>query len=103
MMELKFKIDTAEMFSPPSVTAVMLQIPPDTTIVFANFEGRGNSKYFDCCTCEFDSIAINLIDSSKVITKSISSESNWETFNPNKSLGNKEIECRFKITSSDIQ
>jgi hypothetical protein len=100
-LELKYKINIA--IWEDSIVEKTILLPPDTMFAFTDFNGRGWAQYFKCCPCEFDSISIKPIDTTKLLTKDIVNEGNWQVFNPNKrGKYREEIECTFEITNADI-
>lgn len=82
----------------------ILAIPANSTVSVYNFGGIGAGSVYDCCPCEFLSVALQPDDSSKTVTKDIADAARWTLDNPNKSkFNNREIRCEFVVTTADIQ
>jgi hypothetical protein len=94
-LELKYQTHTKD-------TSIVIQ-PNSRTDVF-HFGGLGSGRDYDCCVYEFTTISLQPIDTSKNMTKTITECNNWTMTNPNKRrFSNKEINCEFLVTQSDIQ
>lgn len=83
-------------------TSIVIQ-PNSRTDVF-HFGGLGSGRDYEYCIYEFTTISLQPIDTSKYMTKTIADCNNWATINPNtRRFSNKEINCEFLVTPSDIQ
>lgn len=93
-LQLKFKNDLKD-------TLILIQ--PNTFVDFYKFGGLGSGRDYDCCPCEFATISLQPTDTSKIMTKNITDQNNWTMTNPNKRRNsNKEIDCEFTVSQSDI-
>jgi len=89
-------------YSPLHDTTILIQ--PNTTLNFFKLGGLGAGKDYDCCPCDFETITLQPTDTSKSMIKNINDQNNWILTNPNKrKYSNKEIDCEFVVTQSDIQ
>lgn len=83
-------------------TSVVIQ-PNSQSDVF-HFGGLGSGRDYVWCVYEFRTISLQPIDTSKYMIKTITDCNNWTTSNPNtRQLSNKEINCAFLVTQTDIQ
>jgi hypothetical protein len=81
-----------------------LLIQPHSLVDFYNLGGLGAGKGYNCCPCDFKTISLQPTDTTKRMIKNITDSDQWILTNPNRNrFQNKEIECEFSVTQSDIQ
>ena len=78
-------------------------IPPDTLVHIYHFGSLGAGENYDCCSCEFLSVALAPVDTTLLLTKDPLDRHNWELTNPNTwRFSSKTITCEFVVTDADI-
>lgn len=83
-------------------TSIIIQ--PNSVVDVFHLGGLGPGEYYSCCACEFMTISLQPVDTSKELTKDITNTENWILTNPNqKKFINKEITCEFAVEPGDIQ
>lgn len=79
-------------------------IQPNSFVEVFHFGGLGSGRDYNCCSCEFEVISLQPVDTSMTMTKDITNEGNWILSDPNeKRFSNEEITCEFAVRSFDIQ
>jgi hypothetical protein len=82
----------------------MIIIPPMQKMEVLRFGGIGEGREYPGSLVEFKAIGLAASDTTKIISKDITSWGNWEMINENRrTYSGKEIKCWYTILPEDIK